>query len=472
MNGASLTNEDKSGRAPSDVALNSVASKSIGFLLDNRAQDVLERITEAQLFAIADKSITLLMHLVDLGFQYPIHQSMRLLLSAVRGKNLDRVNWILKFDPTLAIPQEMHHSISVSILDSESRRICSIFRGYLKLQNTFNQEYDTNEAFQPMTEAKWRYRIKVAAESGKLKVHEAIKKFKLSPAELEEAESIYDSTIYKRNMKKHRRKGYSVLQFSAKEGNVRGCRCGIQRCKSVNHRSRNGDSALMRAAQKGHVQAPNENLDRFLRQAPLEAIKNLAIADWTDSAIVVAFVRGLPVCHALIKSGQASDRHYKMETKDAPDFLTEFRDDGDEPEDTLLTICAMFGHTELIELMVDNGFDINQGGNIGLTPLGYAIVVCQAETCRLLVERGAAMVDDGNSSSAMHLAAEYGTPEILEILLRAGHDVSLAIDEETPLHNAAEHGTVENFEWLLGQGAELGTRGFNNRSALEYTTLG
>ncbi|KAI8907790.1 ankyrin repeat-containing domain protein [Gorgonomyces haynaldii] len=207
-----------------------------------------------------------------------------------------------------------------------------------------------------------------------------------------------------------------------------------------------------------NFQAPTEALDSFLRKAPLDFIETVEITEWSDEIIAVAFVRGLPVCQKLIESGQVSDKAYYLSYSDMPDYISYPLNCAFDSEVTLLTVCAMYGHNQLIELLLDHGFDINQRGNMGLTPLACAIGARQADACRLLIQRGAAMVNNDESWSVMHLAAELSTPEILEILVNAGGDVNLVNGEITLLDTAAECGTVENVQWLLEHGADLWMR--------------
>ncbi|KAI8904890.1 ankyrin repeat-containing domain protein [Gorgonomyces haynaldii] len=219
-----------------------------------------------------------------------------------------------------------------------------------------------------------------------------------------------------------------------------------------------------------NFQIPTEHLHLFLRKAPLEVLESIQIAEWTEEAIVTAFVRGLPQCHALIRNGQLSDRWYTLRSEDAHHRMSKYTvtEYGDSKE-TLLIICAMFGHTSLIHRLLDNGFENYEDNSEGLTPLGCAIVACQPNACRVLIQRGARMDYVALSSPAMHTAAEYSTPEIMEILLNAGQDVNLIDEEESPLHRAAESGTVKNVQWLMEHGADLWRRGYRQRTTLDYS---
>ncbi|KAI8908599.1 ankyrin repeat-containing domain protein [Gorgonomyces haynaldii] len=129
----------------------------------------------------------------------------------------------------------------------------------------------------------------------------------------------------------------------------------------------------------------------------------------------------------------------------------------------------MFGHNELIERLLDHGFGINNGNNCYMAPLGCAIIEQHADTCRLLIERGPRMDFIGKTGSAMHVAAEYSTPEIMEMLMNAGQDINLLYRDEMPLRRAAERGTVENVQWLLEQGSDLWMRGLRDRSILDHS---
>ncbi|KAL5346336.1 hypothetical protein ACLOAV_008606 [Pseudogymnoascus australis] len=83
-----------------------------------------------------------------------------------------------------------------------------------------------------------------------------------------------------------------------------------------------------------------------------------------------------------------------------------------------------------------------------------------ARMATLLIEAGAKVATtDVNGVSALHLAAYYATPEVLEVLINAGYDVNLKTLEGTaPLYEASHSGNVDSMEFLLAKGADLNAK--------------
>lgn len=159
---------------------------------------------------------------------------------------------------------------------------------------------------------------------------------------------------------------------------------------------------------------------------------------------------------------------------------------------TALIWAARNGRTEIVNLLLDSGANVNAITKDGFTALVHAIDNKHQETAHLLLERGANpnLVED-NCSPAISLAASYGfadlvqaiidrggnvkgldnwghtalensvaknQPEILRLLLRHGfHANSLGRDDINipPLHIAAAQDALECAQILLDQGAEI-----------------
>lgn len=61
----------------------------------------------------------------------------------------------------------------------------------------------------------------------------------------------------------------------------------------------------------------------------------------------------------------------------------------DEEGNTPLHIAALFGQTEIMELLIQKGADVNAGNNDGATPLHAAALFGQAEAAETLIQNGA-----------------------------------------------------------------------------------
>ena len=124
--------------------------------------------------------------------------------------------------------------------------------------------------------------------------------------------------------------------------------------------------------------------------------------------------------------------------------------------DESLTWASRNGSVKAMEVLLDRGADVNANPYRG-TALLWAIYSDQADAARWLIENGADVdlrhdyggVDHGKGATALHLAAQYGAEECVEILLDAGADPTIRDD--------AHHATPA--EWAVaGDQPDLAAR--------------
>ena len=108
---------------------------------------------------------------------------------------------------------------------------------------------------------------------------------------------------------------------------------------------------------------------------------------------------------------------------------------------TALICAAWFGHTEVAELLVKHGADINAEGNDGETALMLAAICKNTETLELLLKCGANVNARDNMGRTVLFSANYHCPEFVELLLKYGADVNAKDnDSETALMQATIYG--------------------------------
>ena len=133
---------------------------------------------------------------------------------------------------------------------------------------------------------------------------------------------------------------------------------------------------------------------------------------------------------------------------------------------TPLLIAAGFGHTEVCELLLDQGkANIEETEPLGEnSALNQAASTGNASTVALLLSKGA-RVDTRNKSgdTPLLIAAQFGQTEVCELLLEKGKaniEEAGSIDE-TALSIAARSGDAKTVALLLSKGARVDTRDKN-----------
>ena len=102
------------------------------------------------------------------------------------------------------------------------------------------------------------------------------------------------------------------------------------------------------------------------------------------------------------------------------------------------------GHLDIMELLLDNGVDVNSQRDFGMTPLAAATRAGSREAVELLVNRGADVNQfPGDGSPPLISAANRNDPEIVKLLLEAGADVNITVsDSWTALMEACREGNL------------------------------
>ena len=105
---------------------------------------------------------------------------------------------------------------------------------------------------------------------------------------------------------------------------------------------------------------------------------------------------------------------------DSPRTNVEIRTVKDESP---LMLAALKGHFDLVKKLIDRGADVNK---TGWAPLHYAATTGQLAIMQLLLDQSAYIdAESPNGTTPLMMAAHYGTPEAVKLLLEAGADASL-----------------------------------------------
>jgi ankyrin repeat protein len=130
----------------------------------------------------------------------------------------------------------------------------------------------------------------------------------------------------------------------------------------------------------------------------------------------------------------------------------------------------MHGQTEIVEMLLRNGYDVNRKTSSGGSYLQDAALKGSVKMAALLIQYGA-RVDASNvtGGTALHDAALGGSPAVIDLLLEHGAKIDAADHESgaTPLMMAASMGRTEALQTLLKRGADPHLKDRNGRTALD-----
>ena len=118
--------------------------------------------------------------------------------------------------------------------------------------------------------------------------------------------------------------------------------------------------------------------------------------------------------------------------------------------------AAAFNLLSVVEVILNEGVDVDAADDDGDTPLHTACMHKRYDTAKFLIEQGAAIdivAHDGNV--ALSTAAAFGLTNIVELLVLRGADVNPHNNRgKTPLDRAYEFGHADCVEKLLEYGAK------------------
>ena len=143
--------------------------------------------------------------------------------------------------------------------------------------------------------------------------------------------------------------------------------------------------------------------------------------------------QGLPGLYLALRDGSLKVANTLI---DSPKTNVEIRTVKDESP---VMIAALKGHLELVKKLIARGADVNK---TGWAPLHYAATGGHLAIMQLLLDENAYIdAESPNGTTPLMMAAHYGTPAAVKLLLEAGADPSLknqlgltAIDFATRAH--------------------------------------
>jgi len=122
-------------------------------------------------------------------------------------------------------------------------------------------------------------------------------------------------------------------------------------------------------------------------------------------------------------------------------------------------------------LLADPNVQVDKANQVGETPLMMASLRGSLEWTRRLVERGAAVERPG--WTPLHYAAAGPQPAVVAFLLERGAPVDArAPNGSTALMMAASYGSEQSIDLLIDRGADVKLRNLNEMSAADFARAG
>lgn len=151
----------------------------------------------------------------------------------------------------------------------------------------------------------------------------------------------------------------------------------------------------------------------------------------------------------------------------------------DRNGNTPLHIAVMFGHKELVRLLIDYGANVNERNNIHSTPLH---MTRNLGIARELIDNDAEIdAVDHEKITPLHLACRSGDIETAVLLIHHGANVNFQnIRGFTPLHFAVDRYFTINWcspvkleiaRHLIENGAEVNIKDNKNNTPLDYAAM-
>jgi ankyrin repeat protein len=131
--------------------------------------------------------------------------------------------------------------------------------------------------------------------------------------------------------------------------------------------------------------------------------------------------------------------------------------------------AAECGHTEVVNVLLQHGVDIESTDAKGWTALHKACYASKMETVCSLIQQGAdkEAKDKKNGWTSLFLAAK--DPKIILLLLSEGADIEARTDHGlTALHYYTSIGQVDVIHLLLNYGCNIESRDISGHNALHY----
>ncbi|XP_051515710.1 ankyrin repeat and SAM domain-containing protein 1A isoform X3 [Myxocyprinus asiaticus] len=240
----------------------------------------------------------------------------------------------------------------------------------------------------------------------------------------------------------------------------------IWRGPNVNCVDSTGYTPLHHAALNGHSAV----VEVLLRN---EALTNVAdnkgcyplhLAAWKgDQRIVKLLIHQGP---SYPKLNEQSSLDYKEFKRCGPfdPYINAKNNDNETP----LHCAAQYGHSQVVQLLLEELTNPTMRNNKFETPLDLAALYGRLEVVKLLLSAHPNLLSSNTKKhTPLHLASRNGHLSVVEVLLAAGVDINYQTEKGSALHEAALFGKTEVVQKLLSAGIDVNIVDSKNLTALD-----
>jgi len=168
---------------------------------------------------------------------------------------------------------------------------------------------------------------------------------------------------------------------------------------------------------------------KAIRQDDVKTVQALLVRGFDPNTVNPAGMTGLMLAVA------ASSKHVSHVLAHWPATQVDLRNTADE---SALMLAALRGDLELCQWLIKKGADVNK---TGWTPLHYAATNGHVEVINLLLDEYAYIdAESPNGTTPLMMAAQYGTPSAVKLLLEMGADPSLQNSQKLTAQDFAHKG--------------------------------
>ena len=261
-------------------------------------------------------------------------------------------------------------------------------------------------------------------------------------------------------------KGVTALMYASLKGHIGVVQLLIAKNPEVNLRDSQGLSALMYASEKGYT-----SIAKLLiaKNAKVNAQDN-----YNASPLTLACEKGhTAVAQLLIESGAKINKESLISAVDSRNIsliklLIENDVERNNNDERPLMLASIRGDTAIVQLLIDNGANVNAQDTNDMTPLMYASNYGQTAVAEILITEGADVnAQTTTGMTPLMYASSSGQTDVVQLFIKK--NIGIHIKDrygKNALMYASKNGHTAVVQLLIDNDADIGTRTDDGQTAL------